>query len=62
MDQVDLLSIVFLTLYFLPAAIFALRPGEAIGSKLLFTFYNGALNWTLIGWLLLMNASLDFEG
>ncbi|KFG68728.1 hypothetical protein [Microvirga sp. BSC39] len=61
MVEWDIITITVLALYFLPAAIYGLRSGESAGAKMTFALLNGALNWTVIGWLLLMNVSLDNE-
>lgn len=61
MTEWDIITSIVLAIYFLPAAIYGLRSGEGAGAKMAFALLNGALNWTVIGWLLLMNVSLDNE-
>ncbi len=61
MGEWNIITITVLAVYFLPAAIYGLRSGEGAGAKVIFALLNGAFNWTVIGWLLFMNVSLDRE-
>ncbi len=61
MYALNSITLALVALYFLPAVIYSLRAGEGIGAKMLFALLNGIFNWTVVGWLLLMNVSLDHE-
>jgi hypothetical protein len=61
MCALNSITIALVALYFLPAVIYGLRSGEGLGTKMVFTLLNGIFNWTVIGWFMLMNVSLDRE-
>ncbi len=61
MYALNSITITLVALYFLPAVIYSLRPGERISTKMLFALLNGIFNWTVIGWVVFMNVSLDRE-
>lgn len=59
MSSLNPITVTLVALYFLPAVIYSLRAGEGVGAKMLFALVNGILNWTVIGWFMFMNVSLD---
>jgi hypothetical protein len=59
MYALNSITITLVALYILPAVVYCLRSGEGKEAKMVIALLNGIFNWTVIGWFMLMNVSLD---